>query len=176
MVWVEVKINRRMEQSWFIVPIKAEQLNDNLFLNTCEVRSNRRLHKCMTWREDDLIQSEDCMKKSSRVNTRDIRPREAKVSTDYSEEKMLNRWDFNSSRKTQLGRSEIQESEVGEGEVECCAERRRWEGRLFPKTGAERMNEIFDDFRPEVTEGRLSVIWDEERVERWDVSERRKRR
>lgn len=33
--------------------------------------------------EDELIRNEDEMKRPSRVNTRDIRLREAQVSTDY---------------------------------------------------------------------------------------------
>ena len=51
----------------------------------------------------------------------------------------------------------MQESEVGE-EVEFWAAWRRWEGRLFHKTGAKWQKDLFDKLRQEVTEVRLSVI------------------
>ena len=84
---------------------------------------------------------------------------------------MRKRWDFKLLRKTEVERSEIQEPEVGEEEVEWWAEWRRCESRLFHKTGAEWKNDLLKIFRPEVTEGRLSVVRDEERVERWGMSD-----
>ena len=128
------------------------------------------------WSEGELIRNEDEMKRPSRVNTRDIRPREAQVSTDYGGKEMRKRWDFNFVRKREVERSEIQEPAIGTGNVEWWAEWRRCEGRLFHNTGAKWKNDLLEIVRPEETEGRLSVIRDEERVERWGVRERRERR
>ena len=44
MVRDERIMNTRMEWSYFEVAIKVEQLNDNLFSNTCAVKTNRKLH------------------------------------------------------------------------------------------------------------------------------------
>ena len=57
------------------------------------------------------------MKRPSRVNTRDIRPREAQVSADKGGKEMRKRRDFDILRKTEVEGSEIQEPEVGEGEI-----------------------------------------------------------
>ena len=43
---------------------------------------------------------------------------------------------------------------------------RRCDRRFFHKTSAELKNDLLYIFRPEVTEGRLGVIRDEERVDR----------
>ena len=48
------------------------------------------------------------MKRPSRVTTRDIRPREAQLSTDYGEKELRKRLDFNFLRKREVERSEIQ--------------------------------------------------------------------
>jgi len=124
------------------------------------------------WNEDELIRNEDEMKRPSRVNTRDIRPREAQVSTDYGGKEMRKRWDFNFLRKTAVERSEIQEPELAKEEVEWWAKWRRCEGRLFHNTGAKWKKDLLEICRPDETEGRLSVIRDDERVERWGVRER----
>ncbi len=58
--------------------IKVKQLNDNFFLNTCEVKNKQKIalmseSECC---EDELIRNEiemNLMKRPSRVNTRDIR-------------------------------------------------------------------------------------------------------
>jgi hypothetical protein len=68
----------------------------------------------------------------------------------------------------------MQESEVGE-EVEFWAAWRRWEGRLFHKTGADWKKDLFDKLRQEVAEVRLSVMRFEERVELWGGDDKRER-
>ncbi len=81
-------------------------------------------------------------------------------------------------RKTAVERSEIQEPEVGEEKVEWWAEWRSKEWREIVSQDWCKVKEwsVGQLFSPEVTEGRSSVIRDEERVERWGVSERRERR
>ena len=70
--------------------IKVEQINDNLFLNTCK-RKNKQKIAYTNEVKIELIRNEDEMKRPSRVNTRDIRPREAQVSTDYGRKEMRKR-------------------------------------------------------------------------------------
>ena len=111
-----------MELSWFLVLIKVEQLNHNSFSNTSVVKTNWKLYKCMTWRWADMKWNE--MKKPGRVNARDIRQREAQVSTVWGWKEMRKRWYFNFLRKTEVERSEIQKSEIVE-EVE-------WWGKVTP--------------------------------------------
>jgi hypothetical protein len=65
-----------------------------------------------------LIQNKDEIKRPNRVNTRDIRPREAQVSTDYGGKEMQKWRDFNYLRKSEVERSEIQEHETDKDEVE----------------------------------------------------------
>ena len=43
MVRDEVIMNNRMEWSWFRVLIKVEQINDNLFLNTCKGKNKQKI-------------------------------------------------------------------------------------------------------------------------------------
>ena len=59
------------------------------------------------------------MKRLTRVNTRDIHPGEAQVSTDYDDwwRGNVKKVRFQFLEKTEVKRSEIRESEVGE-EVE----------------------------------------------------------
>ena len=175
MVRNEVKMKNRMEWSWFRVLIKVEQINDNLFLNTCW-RNNKPKIAWMSEVKMSWYEMKMRWKCQAGSITRDIRPREAQVSTDYGGKEMRKRWDFNFLRKREVERSEIGESEAGKEEMEWWAEWRRCEGRLFHNTGAEWKKDLLVIFIPEVTEGRLSVIRDEERVERCGVNERRERR
>ncbi len=55
---------------------------------------------------------------------------------------MRKSWDLNFLRKTEVERSEIQDSEVDKEALEWWAEWRRCGGRLFHKTGAEWKNDI----------------------------------
>jgi len=66
-----------MEWSWFRVLIKVEQVNDNLFLNTCENNSNSKLHEWMRWRWVDTKWW--WSERPSKVNTRDVRQRDAQI-------------------------------------------------------------------------------------------------
>ena len=63
-----------------------------------------------------------------------------------------------------MERREIQESEICEEEVEWWADNLRCEVRLFHKAIAEWKDDMLEMFRPEMTEGQLSVVRDEERV------------
>jgi hypothetical protein len=72
---------------------------------------------------------------------------------------------FFRKKEVELERSGKQEPEVGE-EVKLWAAWRSWERWLFPKTGAKWKIDVFYIFRLEVTEGQISAIRDEERVER----------
>jgi hypothetical protein len=53
--------------------------------------------------EDELIRNEDEMKRPSRVSTRDIRPREAQVSTDYGEKEIRKRDEISIFEKERSG-------------------------------------------------------------------------
>ena len=171
MVRDEVMMNNRMEWSWFRVLIKVEQINDNLFLNTCVVKTNRKLHEWMRWRWVDTKWRWG--EKPSRVSYQRYPSRRSPGEYRLWWKGDAKKWDFNFFRKREVERSEIGEWEVGKKEMEWWGEWRRHEGRLFHNTGAEWKNDLLVISRPEVTEGRLSVIVVEERVERWGVREKR---
>ena len=124
------------------------------------------------------MRNENEMKRPSMVNTRDIRPSEKSRWVQIKVGRKCERGEISTFSEGQKlrDRSEIQEPEVGEEEVKWWAEWRKCEGRLFHKTGAEWKKDLLEIFRPEMTEERLSVVRDEEQVERWGVSEWRERK
>ena len=49
MVWDEVNANNSMKWRWFIVPIKVEQINDYLLLDTYESKKKKQKQKQLAW-------------------------------------------------------------------------------------------------------------------------------
>ena len=68
-------MNNLKERSWFRVFIKVEQVMYNFCLNTYENKPTEKVRPWMTWRWVDAMTNE--LKRPSRINTRDIHPREA---------------------------------------------------------------------------------------------------
>ena len=133
----EVTMNNRMESSWFIVLIKVEQLNDNLFLNTCvecsKIKQNIALMNDvkMSWYEIKLRWEGQAR------SIREISVREKPRWVQIKVERKCERGEILIFLERLQLKNQRQESEVGEEEVEWWAEWRRCKGRLFHKTGAE---------------------------------------
>jgi len=72
---------------------------------------------------------------------------------------------FNLLRKREVERSDTGEFEIGEG-MTWWTTWRRWDGKLFHKTGAEWQKDLFAILRREMREGRLRVIREEQQVQR----------
>jgi hypothetical protein len=69
--WYEMRwMSNRMEWSWLIVLIKVEQL----FLSTCVVKSNRKLHGWMRWRWVDTKWRWDTINDNTEPKFRDSNP------------------------------------------------------------------------------------------------------
>ena len=93
-----------MKWRWFLVPIKVEQINVNLFLDTYYSKNKKQAWMKWRWMITEWVWDQ--------VNER-YQSKETQASTDYGENEKWKRWVLSFFRKRELERAETGELQIG---------------------------------------------------------------